>query len=113
MRFLRISGGCLLLIVLVLSGAIAAEPQLGKPITVAGTAQNAKLGAIVLTDSQSVYYLKGKDSWEPELLNKKVRVSGTLEQFELSQAVKKNGEWTAGVTEPGSAYRIENFKLEP
>jgi hypothetical protein len=88
----------------------ATEAPAGKPITVIGIAQNAKLGAVVLSAGPTTYYLKDKSSWEPELLNKKVRVTGTLQKFELPVAVKKNGEWSAGVSEPESAYRLENFK---
>ncbi len=112
MQILR-TVGWLLLVATASFQVGATEPPAGKPITVTGIAQNAKLGAIVLSEDKTTYYLKDKSSWDPELLNKKVRVTGTLQKFELPVAVKKNGEWSAGVTEPESAYRLENFKWMP
>ncbi len=50
---------------------------LGKKVSISGTAQNAKLGAVLLAD-QHVLYIKDKESWEPEALNRRVHVTGTL-----------------------------------
>lgn len=85
------------------------QDQIGKRVTVIGTAQNAKSGAVLLTGSETVY-LKDKDSWEPAALNQILRVTGILQTYELPAATQKNGEWSAGVTGNTSAFRLENFQ---
>ncbi len=37
----------------------------GEPITVDGTARNTKRGAVVVTDKADVYYIDGRQAWEP------------------------------------------------
>ena len=91
--------------------AEALAKEVGKKVTVEGLAQNAKLGALVLVDGESVY-LKDKESWESEWLNQRVRVKGILRTFEPPVATQKNGEWSAGVSQPGRAYRLEKAKWE-
>jgi hypothetical protein len=39
-------------------------------ISIIGIANNAKLGAIVLTDNKEIYYIEGIDSWSAEILAK-------------------------------------------
>jgi hypothetical protein len=89
----------------------AADLAVGKQVTITGIARNAKLGAVVFSDGQTIY-LKDKSSWELGILNETVRVSGVLQKFETPRATQKDGEWSAGVTEGETAYRLENFKWE-
>jgi hypothetical protein len=89
----------------------AADLAEGKQVTITGIARNAKLGAVVFSDGQTIY-LKDKSSWESGILNETVRVSGILQKFETPRATQNNGEWSAGVTEGESAYRLENFKWD-
>ena len=107
---------CLLLVITWTAKAAAShpenrDPQLGKTITLTGTAQNAKLGAVLLVDGDAIY-LKDKNAWEPEILNQKVQVKGILQKYDPPVAEKKNGEWSAGVSENSRTYRLENIKWE-
>jgi len=88
------------------------DAQIGKFITLIGTAQNAKLGAAIVVEGEAIY-LKGKDSWKPEILGQKVRVKGLFQEFSAPVAGQKNGEWSAGVSQDSRIYRLENFKWEP
>lgn len=47
-------------------------------IEVIGKAINAKLGAVVVSDDKGVFYLDGLDSWDKEIYEKKVKVTGKL-----------------------------------
>ena len=90
----------------------AMESKLGQEITVVGTAHNEKLGA-GLSSGEERYFLKGKNEWEPEFLDKKVRVTGILGKRNLPVATHKDGLHSAGVS--GSkdwAYHLENAKWE-
>jgi len=62
-----------------------AEPdaQLGTVITVTGTARNAKMGAVVVTDN-GPYYLQGMQEWSEEFDGKQVSVAGTLSSAKLA-----------------------------
>jgi hypothetical protein len=47
-------------------------------IEVIGKAINAKLGAVVVSDDKGVFYLYGLASWDKEIYEKKVKVTGKL-----------------------------------
>jgi hypothetical protein len=53
------------------------DNEVGKNVTVRGTAQNAKLGAIVLI-GESAIYVAGLDGWNEKLVGKEIEVTGTL-----------------------------------
>lgn len=53
------------------------DNEVGKNVTVRGTAQNAKLGAIVLIDDLPVY-VDGLEEWKATLIGKPIEVTGTL-----------------------------------
>jgi hypothetical protein len=44
-----------------------------------GYAGNAKLGAVIYTDSDSVYYISGKERWNNDSIGMRLRVRGHLE----------------------------------
>lgn len=47
--------------------------------TIIGKAQNAKAGAIVISDTdQKIYYLDKVDFWENSVVDKTIRVTGKL-----------------------------------
>lgn len=52
--------------------------ELSNQVSVTGIAKNAKLGAIVTTDVDSVYYINNLDTWPENVINKKVLVQGNL-----------------------------------
>lgn len=49
-----------------------------KRIKVVGVAQEAKAGAIVVTDLDSIYYVGNLKDWKKKFLNNRVEVSGRL-----------------------------------
>src|SRR5262249_14856981 len=85
------------------------ERQVGKTISIVGEAQNAKMGAVLVT-KQGPIYLKDQGSWDAKTVGHKVRATGTLKKFDLPGATQKDGEWSLGTTGQHSAYRLENFK---
>jgi hypothetical protein len=53
----------------------------GPVVTVEGTARNAKAGAVLVTDKAEVFYIAGKEMWEP-VVEEGRRLSVTGEQIE-------------------------------
>jgi hypothetical protein len=45
-------------------------------ITVTGKAVNAKLGAIIMVNDSTIYYLKGKDEWSKKNFGKTITIMG-------------------------------------
>ncbi len=84
------------------------ESVLNQQITVEGIAQNASLGAIVLTDDMVPIYLEGMMKWDAALLNRAVYATGTLRRNNTipHATVNKRGERTHGVQ--GPIYMIEH-----
>lgn len=118
---MKIKGVSLCFLWLILSVAcLAQQPetlfdrksQLGKKVTFTGIAQNEKLGAVVILEGGGSIYLADKTSWETEMLNKRVRVTGLLDEFDLPVATHKDGLWSAGVSESGSAYILRKSTWE-
>lgn len=89
------------------------ESVLNQQITVEGIAQNASLGAIVLTDDMVPIYLEGMMIWDAALLNKAVSATGTLRRNNTipRATVNTKGERTHGVG--GSIYMIEQPTITP
>ncbi len=94
------------------------EEQLGRTITVTGTAQNLKLGAVVDTE-KGMIWLDGIDSWPDDLNGRKVKVEGTvIKKNDLPVFIeKKEGEpQVSGMPVPegtdlekaGLRYLLEN-----
>jgi len=53
--------------------------------SVIGIAKNAKMGAIVITAENKIYYLGGVESWGSEFLERKVRVTGRIVSKKIKQ----------------------------
>jgi hypothetical protein len=60
-------------------------------IVVIGQTKNAKGGAIVVSKDNGVYYLEGIDSWNEEIYDKRVKVSGILKIENLKRSKQKPG----------------------
>jgi hypothetical protein len=60
-------------------------------IVVIGQAKNAKAGAMVITKDSGGYYLEGIDSWDEEIYDKQVKVSGILKIENLKRSKQKPG----------------------
>ena len=83
-----------------------------KEITIKGIALNAKLGAIIQTDSGEVYYLTGVYEWPDEILEKKVKAKGTIsrEYHDPKNLKSKNGAYKTGMS--GEKVNLQNAKWE-
>jgi len=81
-------------------------------ITITGTAENAKWGAIVVTKDSKTYYVNELDEWDDELYKKTVKVTGVLKKIEHKAEDLKNekGEWSQGMI--GTQLILENAKWE-
>jgi hypothetical protein len=77
-------------------------------ITVIGTAWNAKRSAIIVTDSNQVFYIDKLFSWDPKLYGKKVKVNGEL-FIETNEGSKEDVEVQEII---GSIRIIKNAKWE-
>ncbi len=74
------------------------EKLMGQKVTLLGTAKDAKGGAVLITTDGYVIYIKGLEYWSPELIDKKVSVSGLLKQEKLipDPVIDKNGGISCG-----------------
>lgn len=84
----------------------------GEKVTLTGTAQNAKGGA-VLVDGDKVYYLAGVDSWPDEVHGKKVQVTGvtTRRQYLPEARQAKDGAWSQGAVGQQDVIDAPTWKL--
>lgn len=70
-----------------------------KEITIEGTAEHSKLGAIVI-NSDGTYYIDGKSNWDKEgYYKKQIRVTGVLEirKHTLEDLKNEKGEISQGI----------------
>ena len=76
------------------------EKLIGQKIALLGTARNAKAGAVLITTDESVIYIKGLESWSPELVDQQVSVNGVLKKEKLipDPEIDKNGGISSGAT---------------
>ncbi len=83
-----------------------------KEITITGTALNAKLGAIIQTESGEIYYLSGIYEWTDNITNKKIKVTGSISsEFYAPKDLKtKDGAYKTGMS--GEKVNIQNAKWE-
>ena len=72
---------------------------MNKKITITGTAQNAKGGAIVITKDSSIYYIDGLPYWEDDVVNTSIKVSGELHTVEhkAEDLIDEEGAYTQGM----------------
>jgi len=69
-------------------------------LTITGIAKNAIMGAVLVTEDNSVYYIDGLESWDDTTLNKKVSATGSLktETFKEEDLQNEKGEWKEGMS---------------
>jgi hypothetical protein len=78
----------------------AAQKALGQRVRVEGTAQNAKISAVVMVEGTPIYCLD-RESWPDDLTGKPVTIEGTLEQTsELQAKTSPSGEVSQGTAGP-------------
>jgi hypothetical protein len=87
-----------------------AKAAVGKPVRVEGSAENAKLSAVVSAPDLLVYCLD-LSSWPADLAGKRVIATGTLEYTEkFASTVSPDGLHSAGTD--GGVYAIRGCKAE-
>jgi hypothetical protein len=71
-----------------------------KMITVSGVAQNGKGNALLVTEDSTVYYIEGMDSWETNVVGRKIEITGVSQLESMSEGDLKNeqGEYKQSVS---------------
>lgn len=84
------------------------ETNIDRQVTVRGLAQNAKLGAVVLTEEDIPIYIDRLAEWDSSIYEKPVVAIGVLRRRSLAPepAVGSNGEISAGISR--ESYVLEN-----
>jgi hypothetical protein len=91
-------------------GSLPAE--VGRYVTLTGTARDAKGGAVLLTKNQEPVYIDDLASWPEKLHGKRVKVSGQLQyrQHLPEAGVDKNGAISQGAR--GKQYVLDGASWE-
>lgn len=74
------------------------EKLIGQKITIKGIAKDAKGGAVILISENVPIYIKGLDSWSPELFDRRLKVIGVLkeEKFIPDPVIDEDGSISTG-----------------
>lgn len=75
--------------------------------TIQGKAENVKMGAIIITSKNEVYYIDGLTEWNGVLLDKTLEVSGMLE-IKKEITGDSNGTGLSRQKISGDQYIISN-----
>lgn len=88
------------------------DKQLGKVITLVGTAYDAKAGAMILTENESAVYIRGLDEWPGQYSGKKISVSGLLTKDKLvpDPVIGRDGGISTGAY--GEDYVLDNAEYK-
>ncbi|MEH1896858.1 MAG: hypothetical protein V7K94_16475 [Nostoc sp.] len=88
--------------------ATLSEASINQLITIHGRAENASLGAIVLTQDETPVYMDGIQEWHSDLVGKMIIVTGILRRKSLAPKtlVSPNGEVSHGID--GESYVLDN-----
>ena len=83
------------------------KPFVGNSVTINGRAENAKAGAIVLTEDEIPVYLPGLYDWPPELYRREITVTGVLryEKMIPDPVIGEDGSISTGAY--GKDYYLE------
>ena len=86
------------------------EKLIGQRVSLIGIARDAKGGAVLVTESGSVLYVKGLSSWSSELINKQVSISGLIKTEKIipDPKISEDGGISAGAI--GEQLVLENAK---
>jgi hypothetical protein len=82
------------------------EKYLDKQLVLEGFALNAKAGAVVMTDSNTVVYVTDLQEWPEDFVNDRVEIKGVLHRGRVYPDVEvENGVSSQGL--PGDQYYID------
>ena len=81
-------------------------------ITRSGVAQNGKGSAVLIAVDGTVYYIEGMDSWETDVVGRRIKITGILQRETMREGDLKNeqGEYSQGVV--GEKRVLNNVKWE-
>jgi hypothetical protein len=84
------------------------EKKVNQQITVRGTAQNARLGAVIMISDDTPIYLEGSEEWNDDFTEREVDVTGVLRRKLLAPeaTVNSQGEISHGID--GANYVLES-----
>ncbi len=84
-----------------------------KQISITGRAYNAKLGAIIKTESEEIYYINGLCEWPDDITGKKVMATGIISsEYHNPDNLKTNyGEYKTGMSGEKINLHDANWEL--
>ena len=90
------------------------HPDEGKQLEIRGTAENAMLGAVVVTDTGASYYIDGLEEWDPATFGARVVVTGTLSSKKLAPdpTTAPDGSVSHGMMGRASVLTEASWRLE-
>ena len=82
-------------------------------VIIIGVAHKGKGGAILLTEKNELYYMDEIDSWEENVVGKKVRVTGrlTIKTIKENNLKNKYGGWKQGIEGDKKIIQITNWEI--
>ena len=87
------------------------EKHLDQHLVLRGFALNAKAGAVVMTDSNTVVYVTDLQEWPEDLLNDRVEVKGTLRRGQVYPDIEvENGVSSQGLPGEQFYFEIEGYR---
>lgn len=91
----------------------ALENSLDRPVVIRGTAENAKAGAVVVTDLDEAVYLQDLDEWPDDLLGKRVAAEGTLRRRRIYPQIEMDdGVPSQGMSGEPWVLEVERYSVE-
>ena len=90
------------------------HPDEGKALEIHGVAENAMLGAVVVTDAGACYYVEGLAEWDDAVLGKRVVVNGTMARKKLAPdpVTAADGSVSHGMKGSSSVLTGATWRLE-
>jgi hypothetical protein len=84
------------------------ENLIGQNVELVGIANNAKGGAVLITQNENVIYIKGLECWPLELMDNQIIVTGLLKREKLipDPKITENGAISSGAI--GLQYVLYN-----
>ncbi|HNR75055.1 MAG TPA: hypothetical protein PKH83_12635 [Cyclobacteriaceae bacterium] len=79
----------------------------GQVTTISGIAKDAKYGAVVVTDTNEVYYLDKLESWDKNRVGKTVVVTGKV----VTRKPRKSDAISADITTPIKLIKKPEIKI--
>lgn len=92
----------------------ASTAERNTQVTLTGTAEQAKMGAILIADDGSVYYIEGKQNWDTEgYYRKKIRITGTIytRATKPEELVNDKHEYSQGAQDESKYIRMASCEL--